>query len=91
MKGSKHPLMRKCHRYAIAWPDKLGTDPMAVGGINERMPPWKTGGIPCVSTRFSLSVENKQVDARRDGRTRLARPSSQLPMETGKYLFSLFN
>ena len=25
------------HRYAIAWPDKLGTDPMAYGGLNKDM------------------------------------------------------
>ena len=27
----------KRHRYAIAWPDKLGTDPMAYGGLNKDM------------------------------------------------------
>ena len=25
------------HRYEIAWPDKLGTDPMAYGGLNKYM------------------------------------------------------
>ena len=36
------------HRYAIAWPDKLGTDPMAYGGfyINKWTPPRNSGGIP---------------------------------------------
>ena len=29
-----------------------------------------------LSTRFSLSMENEQADAERDGRTRLARPNS---------------
>ena len=36
----------------------------------------KSGGIPLVSTKFSLSVENEQADAERDGRIRLARPNS---------------
>ena len=35
------------------------------------------GGNPVSSTIFSLSMENKQADAGRDGRTRLARPNSQ--------------
>ena len=34
---------------------------------------------------FSLSVENEQADAGRDGRARLARPNSQARTETGKY------
>ena len=36
------------HRCVIAWPDKFGTDPMAVGAINKRTmtPPRKAGGIP---------------------------------------------
>ena len=38
---------------------------MAVGGINNLMPQLKSGGIPRVSTRFSLSVENGQGDADR--------------------------
>ena len=36
---------------------------MAVGGINKRTPPRKSGGIPRVSTRFSLSVEDEHADA----------------------------
>ena len=68
----------------------LGTDPMAVGGINRWPPPRKAGGIPRVSTRFSLSVEKEQADAGRDGRTRLARPNSQARTGTGKCSFSLF-
>ena len=39
----------------------------------------------CVSTRFSLSVENEQAGAGQDGRTRLARPNSQARTRTGKY------
>ena len=37
------------HRYAIAGPDKLGTDPMAYGGRHHNnmwTPPRKSGGIP---------------------------------------------
>ena len=51
----------------------------------------KRGGIPCLSTRFSMSVENEQADAGRDGQTCLARPNSQARTETGKYLFSLLS
>ena len=36
------------------------------------------------STRFSLSVENEQVNAGRGGRTRLARPNAQAQTGTGK-------
>ena len=64
---------------------------MAYGGINKWMPSWKSGGIPRVSARFSLSVENEQADAGRHGRTRLARPSFQARAETGEYSFFLFN
>ena len=49
------------------------------------------GKNPVSNTRFSLSVENEQADAGRDGRTRLARPNSQALMATGKYSFSLFS
>ena len=42
---------------------------MAHGGINKWTPPRKSGGIPRVSTRFSLGVENEQADSGRDGRT----------------------
>ena len=55
------------------------------------MPPRKSEGIPWVSTRFSLSMENEQADAGRDGQTRLARPSSQAQTGTGNYQFSLFS
>ena len=40
-------------------------------------PPRNSGGIPCVSARFSVSMENKQADTRRDSQTCLAKPSSQ--------------
>ena len=48
----------------------------------------ESGGIPRVSTRFSLSVENEQADAGRDSRTRLARPNSRARTGTGKKTFS---
>ena len=46
---------------------------MADGGINKCTPPRKSGGIPRVSTKFNLSVENEQADAGRDDQIRLAR------------------
>ena len=36
----------------VARPDRLGTDPMAYGGINKWTSPRKSGGISLVSTRF---------------------------------------
>ena len=48
---------------------------MAYGSVNNWAPPRTAGGIPLISTRFSLSVENEEVDAGRDGRTRFARPN----------------
>ena len=44
-----------------------------------------------ISTRFRLSVEKKQADGGRDGRTRLARPNSQARTRTGKFSFSLLS
>ena len=70
---------------------ELGLDPMADDGINIWTPPRESGGIPRVSTRFSLSVENDQVDAGRDGRTHLATPNSQARTGTRKYSLSLFS
>ena len=40
-------------------------------------PPRNSGGIPCVSTRFSVSIENEQADTRRDSQTCLAKPNYQ--------------
>ena len=51
-------------------------------------PSRKAVEIPRVSTRFSLSVENEQADAGRDGRTRLARQKSQARTGKGKQIFS---
>ena len=47
---------------------------------------------PWVGTKLSLSIEDRRTDARRDDRTRLARPNSQARAGTGKkktcFLFS---
>ena len=43
----------------------------------------EAGEISRVSTIFSLSVENEQADAGRDGRNCLARPNSQARPGTG--------
>ena len=50
----------------------------------------QAGGLPRESTRFSLSVENKQADAGRDSRTCLARPKSQARTGKENFSFSLF-
>ena len=42
----RQPLGRERHRYAMACPDKLGTDLMAVEGANQWTPSRKAGGIP---------------------------------------------
>ena len=47
-------------------------------------PPRKAGGIPRVSTRFSLSEENEQADAGRDDLTCLARTNFQARTGIGK-------
>ena len=63
---------------------------IAVGGVNEWTPPRKAGGIPRVSTRSSLRMENEQADAGRDMRIRLARPSSKARAGTGKHETFIF-
>ena len=60
---------------------------MADGGLNKWTPSRKSGGIPRVSTRFILGVENEQADAGWDGRTRLARLNYQVRTGTAKYPF----
>ena len=47
----------------------------------------KAGGNPSRSTIFSLSVENEQDGAGRDGRTCLERPNSQARMTGEKNMF----
>ena len=64
---------------------------MADGGIHKWKPARKSGGIPRVSTRFSLSVETEQAGEGWDERTRLARPNFKARTGRGKYSFSLFN
>ena len=54
--------------------------PVGVDDINKWTPSRKAGGIPGVSTRFSLSVESERDDAERDGRAYLARPNSHARM-----------
>ena len=67
--------------YAIACPNKLGTDPMVSGaGKNIWTPPRNSGGITWCRLRFSVSIENEQADTRRDSQTCLANPSSQARM-----------
>ena len=62
------------NRYATAWPDKLGTDPMVCGaGKNIWTPPRNSGGIPWVSTRFSVCIENEQANTRRYSQTCLVK------------------
>ena len=50
---------------------------VCVAGKNIWTPPRNSGGIPRVSTRFSVSIENEQADKRRDSQTCLAKPNSQ--------------
>ena len=62
--------------YAIVWPDKLGTDPMAVDGINKwtMTPSRKAGGIPGVNTRLMIQPEcGEIVGPRGTGRPNLSR------------------
>ena len=74
------------HRYAIAWPDKLGTDPMAYGGfINGRHR--GTRGNPVSKHEVQPENGDEQADAGRDGWTRLAKPNSQARTGTGEYYF----
>ena len=60
---------------------------MADGGRTKWTPPRESGGIPRVNIRSSLSVENKQADTGRDGRTRLARPILRREQGQGKNRF----
>ena len=55
-------------------------------GKNIWTPPRNSGRIPCVSTRFSVSIENEQADKRRYSQTCLAKPSSRA--RTGARKFS---
>ena len=58
---------------------------MTDGGLNKYMnAAAEIGRILRVSTIISLSIENEQTDAGRDGQTCLARPNSQARTGTGK-------
>ena len=50
-----------------------------------------SGGIPLVSTRFSLSMEMSRLTRDGTAETRVARPNSQARTGTGGILFSLFS
>ena len=74
------------HRYAIARPDELGTDPMAYGNLNKEMDAAaEIGRNPAIKHQNQPEYGHKQADAGRDCQNRLARPNSQARTETGKY------
>ena len=80
------------HRYAIARPDKLGTDPMASSGLNKYMDAAaELGRNPVSKHQIQPEYGDEQADAGRDCRNRLARPNSQARTRTGEYSFSLFS
>ena len=92
-----YPLANECHvevperEHFFIHPRKHDA-PCRLGARfarNKCTPLRKSRGIPRVSTRFSLSMENEQADAGQDGRTRLARPNSQARTGAGKYSFFL--
>ena len=92
MAPCRRTLGSERHRYAIiAWPDKLGTDPMAYGGYNYMEAAAELGRNPVSKHQIQPEYGGEQADAGRDCRTRLARPSSQARTRTGKYSFSLFS
>ena len=74
------------HRYAIAWPDKLETDPMAYGGFIMDAAA-ELGRNPVRKHQIQPEYGDEQADAGRDGWTRLARPNSQARTGTGGYYF----
>ena len=72
---------------AIAWPDKLGTSPMA--DDSNRSPSGKReGGVEF--RIYAPGVENEQGNAGWDGRTYIAKSNFQARTGTGKIPFSLF-
>ena len=54
-------------------------------GKNIWTPPWTSGAIPSVSTRFGVSIENEQADTRRDSHTYIAKPICQARTGTRKF------
>ena len=65
---------------------------MAYGGLNNYMDTAaELGRNPVIKHQIQPEDRNKQTDAGRDCRTRLARPNSQARTGTGECSFSLFN
>ena len=65
---------------------------MAYGGLKKKMDAAaELGRDPEIKHRIQPEYGDEQADVRRDCRTRLARPNSQLRTGTGKYSFSLFS
>ena len=54
------------HRHAIAWPDKLGTDPMAYGGFIMDAAA-ELGRNPVSKHQIQPEYGDEQADAGRDG------------------------
>ena len=87
----------------IYWPvNAIGTQ--LRNPINSRLTRWRKavinvcmdaaaelGGNPVSKHQIQPEYGDEQVDAGRDGRTRLARPNSQARTRTGKYSFFLFS
>ena len=73
--------------YLDSW---IGKGRRPIGIEQFQILPFFSFGIP-FPTRFSLSVENEQAGAGRDGRTHLARPNSPARTGTGKCPFSMFS
>ena len=64
---------------------------MVYGGLNKHDAAAELGRNPISKHQFQPEYEDKQADAGRDCRTRLARPISQARTGAGKYSFSLFS
>ena len=76
------------HRYAIARPDKLGTDLVAVDGIDGlRRGKWKEGEEPTRKHQIQPECKEWAAVVGRDGQTCLAGPNSQSRTETGEIVF----
>ena len=73
-------------------PIKLGTDPMAYGGLNEYMDAAaELGRNPLSKHQIQPEYGDEQSDTGRDCRNRLARPNAQARTRTKEYSFSLFS
>ena len=87
---SRRTLGSERLRYAIAWPDKLGTDPMAYGGFIMDAAA-ELGRNPVSKHQIQPEYGDEQADAGRNGWTRLARPNSQARTGTGECSFPQFS